>query len=461
MQKVPKQQGPMTYGWLFILAICALMLFFWLLMHRVIPDDPGNSHSLEDKLRSKRHIQSLIDETHKLLREVVASNVSVSKQTLLDLHALTVDTNTVNKDLKELNSQLTRLEDGYTLCMKEKYDLGTVLQICKNSQRAVEPPKALAAPCPTISTAATAPTFTGPSITEKWLVIGIPTVSRTNDEEYLLQSLDTLAEQLPSDPSDLMYDQILVNVVNLQVNAHPEKEHTVYNKAKQKYAAGHPKSRYFSFTEIIKEEILPDTKPGSNAQNDMGNANRPGFLVRRQTRNIVTVMRRNLHKARHYLFLEDDMQFCPNGLLAMQYMLNKATRYHPDWLAVRASYGMNGIFMHDKDLAVFADYLLKHQARRPPDHLVVEWYAGETPESAAHKQRRANIGFRYNLFNHIGLVSTLRSQKQTTFPKCYELLAEPTVFKVEAFSPKECPKDDIWPCNVKHPDKHRIDWAHQ
>jgi hypothetical protein len=46
-------------------------------------------------------------------------------------------------------------------------------------------------------------------------------------------------------------------------------------------------------------------------------------------------------------------------------------------------------------------------------------------------------------------VSTLRSKKSGTFPKCYELLLEPTVFKVEAFSVKECPHDDIWPCNNK------------
>ena len=42
------------------------------------------------------------------------------------------------------------------------------------------------------------------------------------------------------------------------------------------------------------------------------------------------------------------MRFCPSGLQAIQYLLDKASRYHPDWLAIRASYGMNGIFMHDK-----------------------------------------------------------------------------------------------------------------
>lgn len=437
-----------------------------------MPEDPS-SHKLDEKLRSRQHIQSLIDETHKLLHEVVAANLSISPAAIHDLHALTADTNNVNKDLKELNKQLTRLEDGYTICMKEKYDLSLALHTCRNDlhlkPKSISPHTTanVATPCPAalvnIPTQSTDVPTASHRTDDKWLVIGIPTVSRANNEPYLLQSLETLAALLPSDPADLMYDRIVVHIVNLQVNAHPEKEHIIFAQAKAKYSAvsGHPKARYFIFTDITKDEILPDPKQGANAKNDQGNANKPGFLVRRQTRNIVTVMRKNLHAAKYYLFLEDDMQFCSNGLLAMQYMLSKADRYHPNWLAIRASYGMNGIFMHDKDLETFADYLLKHQSRRPPDHLVVEWYAGESAEAGKYKGNRANIGFKYNLFNHIGVVSTLRSQKSTSYPKCYEPLLEPTVFKVEAFDPHQCPKDDIWPCNVKNPDKFRIQWAHQ
>ncbi len=39
-------------------------------------------------------------------------------------------------------------------------------------------------------------------------------------------------------------------------------------------------------------------------------------------------------------------------------------RYHKSWMAVRASFGMNGIFMHSEDLDEFANYLVKHQAQR-------------------------------------------------------------------------------------------------
>jgi hypothetical protein len=217
---------------------------------------------------------------------------------------------------------------------------------------------------------------------------------------------------------------------------------------------------YFHFAEAEAADLAPD--PVSGSKNDRGNANKPGFVVRRQTRNIVTVILKNMQRrGKYYLFLEDDMQICSNGFLALQYMLDKASRYHPDWLAIRASYGMNGIFMHMKDIPTFAQYLIKHQVRRPPDHLVVEWFAGETPESSEYKQKRANIGFKYNLFNHIGVVSTLRTQKTTGFPKCFEPLVEPTVFQVEAYSARDCPRDDLWPCNVRNPDKVKIDWARQ
>lgn len=297
----------------------------------------------------------------------------------------------------------------------------------------------------------------------KWLVIGMPTVSRLNEEDYLLHTLDTIAQQLPRDPQDLMYMRVAVIVVNVQA---PGTTHRRFAEAQARYAPGaHPMAACFTFLSLDAAEQYPDPKRGATAENDLGNANVPGFRVRKQTRNLAAVMQRAYSLfpegvGGYYMFLEDDMQLCRYGLVAAQYLLAKASRYHPNWLAIRASYGMNGIFLHMKDVHTFGAYLLKHQMRRPPDHLVVEWFAGETPEAKAYRGNRANVGFRHNLFDHIGVYSSLRSEIQTSFPRCYELLAEPTVFKVEAFDPLQCPRDDIWPCRgvlgVSMPDASRL-----
>jgi hypothetical protein len=295
-------------------------------------------------------------------------------------------------------------------------------------------------------------------------VIGIPTFPRPNHVDYLAQTLASIADQLPSDPADPLFNQVRVLVMN---NFNPQatadaagegghQVHATFDAARLRYAAPHPASKSFIF--VDNDHALPD--PHGDKAKDLGTPNKPGFRVRKQTRDLVALLRRAKGLGQHYLFLEDDMLLCPHALLAFQYLLRRASVVHPHWLSVRASYGMNGIFLHDGDVGPFADYLLAHQARRPPDHLVVEWFAGEKEESARYKGSRAHVAFRYNLFHHIGSVSSLRSEKQVSFPVCYESLGEPVLFKVEAFNPTQCGHDDIWPCpppdQAKAP---RIDWG--
>ena len=35
---------------------------------------------------------------------------------------------------------------------------------------------------------------------------------------------------------------------------------------------------------------------------------------------------------------------------------------------------------------------------------------------------------------------------KVSWPVCYEKLVAPTLFDVEAFSEKDCPQQDVWPC---------------
>ncbi len=260
------------------------------------------------------------------------------------------------------------------------------------------------------------------------------------------------------DPKDFFYLKILIIVVNTMSSK--DLMHTRFLEVRKKYA--HLIGMYIDFIDLAdeigsgrhKELAFTDPFPG---RQDRGNANVPGYRVRKQSRDIAVAMLLAKGKAKYYMILEDDMKFCPGEFKVIQHLLMKADAYHPNWMGIRASYGMNGIFLHDADVQVFARYLLKHQARRPPDHLITEWCAGETEEAKNHKLgdqnapgSRKNIGFRYNLFHHLGVSSTLRASRQDGFPTCYQQLIEPVVFQVEAYNPQLCPHEDIWPCNIDY-----------
>uniref|UniRef100_A0A7S1U3S5 Uncharacterized protein n=1 Tax=Phaeomonas parva TaxID=124430 RepID=A0A7S1U3S5_9STRA len=286
------------------------------------------------------------------------------------------------------------------------------------------------------------------------LVIGMQTVPRPNDLDYLGQTLRALVGQLPTDPSDPWYG--MVRIVAIKVSPGP---HRRFEEAKTAMAQL-PGGSAVTFLELVEP---PGKDPGGAdpPRGARGGPNVPNATVRKQTRDIVATLRACDGLADAYLFLEDDMELCPRGFEAVRYVLEKATAYYGEWIAVRCSFGMNGIFITGDDVPIFANYLEEHQSRRPPDHLVVEWFAGEKPQSAAQKRGRVNGAFRYNIFKHLGLWSTLRSQKSPRYPACFEELNSKVLFEAEAFSAKDCPDDDLWPCNVSDSKKAlipRVEW---
>jgi len=285
-----------------------------------------------------------------------------------------------------------------------------------------------------------------------WLSIGIPTIPRAHDEDYLIRTIRSLIRELPADTSDPLFGKVVVYVVNMHGH-----DHDVFSRAQRKFSLG-VYAKYLNF--ITESNRTIDPLPGKR---DLGTPNKPGWKVRKQTRDIVLLLRRIQGTADYVLIMEDDMQLCTYGLLVSHYVLSRASHYSPRWLAIRASFGMNGIFIHNGDILHLCEYLSKHQTRRPPDHLIVEWYAGETAESADYRGSRHHVGFRYNILRHIGSVSTLRFQAQApSMPECYDELQPPVVFPVEAYDPVACSRDDITPCSWE-PGKHRppLDFSHQ
>lgn len=74
---------------------------------------------------------------------------------------------------------------------------------------------------------------------------------------------------------------------------------------------------YFKFIDAATQ---PDTSDPKNGR-DRGTPNKPGFQVRQQTRDVASLLVHGVDKGHYYLFLEDDMQLCPQMFTVFQYLL--------------------------------------------------------------------------------------------------------------------------------------------
>ena len=474
---------------LIVSAFVIASVFVWMYMHKTFlitnsRSDRALPNGVAPTTENLMRLQRILDESKALLKEIKSANITVSAHSSHEIVAMEAGRSVLAEELDALKRQFSVVQSDLLQCKNSQEHVKSSVHLINTQNEAEELRKHLHECQEQLISAHDASknkiSDREPVPEDTWLFIGIPTVARAENQDYLLQTLASIRHQLPTDANDLLFRRVKVLVLNVEGPSHKR-----FYEAQTMFAAGHAtpdsadvngtgansvvidhrpdvhephKGRnhahsYFEFVTISEEyktsaSDFKDTKRGATPENDEGNANVPGYRVRKQTRSIAEVLKRARGRAKYYMFLEDDMLLCPHGFHSIHYLLSKASKFAPDWLAIRASYGMNGIFIHDKDIEHFYRYLLDNQIRRPPDHLAVEWFAGESKVSGAYKNGRAHVAYRFNLFDHIGISSTLRRAKQTSFPRCYDTLGVPTLFEVEAFNPRECPKDDIWPCKI-------------
>ena len=73
---------------------------------------------------------------------------------------------------------------------------------------------------------------------------------------------------------------------------------------------------------------------------------------------------------------------------SLHYFVNKAYRYDPSWIALRVSYGFNGVVVRQADLPSLQAHLAKHFERRPPCYRVRVRRAWPLRATAAPQARR-------------------------------------------------------------------------
>lgn len=311
---------------------------------------------------------------------------------------------------------------------------------------------------------------------EPWLVIGVPTIPRPGESPHaewplLRRTLWSYLRQFAAMDSDAGFHVIVMNLRGAGT-------HVVFDAVKREFLTLRADPFYRvaakAFEFVDASHTYPDDVNAEGVVGPDGTHEPPTAKVRRQSLDVVSLLDEVVRRpSKYFLFTEDDFELCPNGVLALQYAVSKARRYslvpsagssgsagERPFSALRCGIGLNGIVMHNSagppysDVAAFRSYLRRHYARRPPDHLVVEFYAQESDEARHyfaedHQGRRRRVAaFRHNIFRHLGgRHSTLRDETAWSTPTCFTELIAPQVFEVEAWNPRDCPHDDMWPCD--------------
>jgi hypothetical protein len=138
---------------------------------------------------------------------------------------------------------------------------------------------------------------------KKWLIIGIPTVPRTGDPDYLLKTLNAIDKSITKEKEDPFFNKIKIVIIN-----HKPKQHKIFNTAKEKYK----KNKSFEFIE--RESLKMEKKESSKYTPEK---------VMRQTLDVIDLLKEVKYKSNYFLFMEDDFLLCSNGVKSIYHLISK------------------------------------------------------------------------------------------------------------------------------------------
>ena len=271
------------------------------------------------------------------------------------------------------------------------------------------------------------------------VLLGVPTVPRR--EDYLDRTLSALLRELPAEDSrHPLRDKVRVLVMNNSPGAHDS-----FYRLKFRWSTGRdPKARhYVDFVE--NPGHCKDPTPLAPEPDDLDNpTNRPGRQVRKQNCDLVSLLdHARADPFTHFAFLEDDFVACENAASIVAYLVRKVARIDASWLAIRFSFGMNGVLLPREALSDFHAHLRQGISRLPPDLLYQEWLEREKEEAG-----RVEYVYEHNLLDHVGEVSSFDVRPERRgWPKCHQPLADAwSLGGIERFDRRACGHSDVSPC---------------
>ena len=89
-----------------------------------------------------------------------------------------------------------------------------------------------------------------------------------------------------------------------------------------------------------------------------------------------------------------------------------------------------GVVLVPTPLPPRSDNLYHHPCPFPYTHTMRMCARYHETLSVKYKGNRRHLAFRYNIFEHLGRVSTLRGKPSPSYPSCFEELTTKTLFEV-------------------------------
>jgi len=312
-------------------------------------------------------------------------------------------------------------------------------------------------PPPLISPGSNAPNLALPHGEEKrWLTVGIPTVPRQGGVDYLTRTLESLLDELPLEPTDPLYGKVRVVVMNMAEPDGPK--HTVFEELKKRFQTlslgdFHAKKAEIYVQMMDSGHLFKDPTPDAPEPDTNNNPHDvPGRTARKQTRDLLNLMEAAAGESHFFMFMEDDFETCPHAMRYLHYALQRLNSIdkYKSWLALRVSYGMNGIVIRDEDLSRFSVHVKENMSRKPVDLLWQEFALHSTEHTAILTRGRELHIYRYNLLAHIGEVSSFTGRPpRQKWPQCYEYMTRAwSLQENESFQLKCLDSSDFTPCDA-------------
>lgn len=261
---------------------------------------------------------------------------------------------------------------------------------------------------------------------EYTLLIGISTIPRIHNPDYLVKAVKSLIEQYDS--------RVLIYVQN-----NSPKGHYWFNILKKQNF-----KNVFFYDNGKNRMIDPyDDIPGHDYKHPDNML--PGKLARQQSCDVISTVKHALYnfKFKYFMFMEDDFIACENMISTVLNILDNKLKDNE--CGLRISYGMNGVLLNRDDTIAFINYVEKNFQNLPIDLLIREFmFKKFCPPN------RVLYVYKQVLLEHIGGISTFPERNNPNFrfkfPKCKTSMSFVwNLCEEERFSPL-CNHYELSPC---------------